>query len=122
MLGILQHQDAMTVKRNVLGYLGENLGLGGLDATRRTAASAALVVCVLALLWRTWRGRPWIDQLGWAFAALLVALGSLRVWYLIWVLPFGALAASRRVRAAALALTVIVVAMRVTPLLIGGVR
>ncbi|MFY9264115.1 MAG: polyprenol phosphomannose-dependent alpha 1,6 mannosyltransferase MptB [Solirubrobacterales bacterium] len=56
----------------------------------------ALAAVVIYLLWRSWR-KPdtWIANAGWATLGVLIASAWLVPWYLLWLLPFTALARSR---------------------------
>jgi hypothetical protein len=62
------------------------------------------------VLW-TWRTRKWPAAVAWAMALLLVTLGWAMPWYVLWILPFAALAPSAAPRAAAIALTVFLLAI-----------
>lgn len=63
----------------------------------RVGLLAILVVAVCWLLWRTWQNNElWIANAGWATLGVLLASAWLVPWYLLWVLPFAALANSRR--------------------------
>jgi hypothetical protein len=64
-------------------------------------AYAALVVWLLAWVWR---GGDWIRAAAWAGAGLLAATAWLVPWYVIWVLPFAAVARDRAVLAAVIAI------------------
>jgi hypothetical protein len=65
-------------------------------------AYGALVVWLLSWMWR---GGDWVRAAAWAGAGLLAATGWLVPWYLIWALPFAAVARDRAVVAVLLALT-----------------
>ena len=62
---------------------------------------AALVAWLLA--W-TWRGGDWLRAAGWAGAGLLAATAWLVPWYVVWALPFAAVARDRTLIAAVLAI------------------
>jgi len=85
----------------------------------RAACLAAAGVVVLVGLLRVVRGGDWINAAGWATLALMVALASAGPWYLVWVLPFAALARGRGLRLATLALTAYLLAVHLP--LLGGV-
>jgi hypothetical protein len=53
-----------------------------------------------------WRRRDAITASGWVTIALLVTLGWVLPWYVLWVLPLAALSGSRRLRTTALVLGV----------------
>ena len=74
------------------------------DAVRAAFAIAFAAVFVW-LLWRTWRGLiATLDAIGWATFAILIASAWLVPWYILWLLPFAALARDRRLQLATLAL------------------
>ena len=65
-----------------------------------------LVIVVLYLLWRTWRGYDWVAASGWTLLAISVTSTWLLAWYILWPLPLAVIAAtgacwSRRSRAGA---------------------
>jgi len=74
----------------------------GINATTRHVVAALLIVTVVALLVRTWRGADWITTAGWAGLAFAVAQLQPMPWYLAWPLPFAALSRSRPLRVATL--------------------
>jgi hypothetical protein len=63
----------------------------------RYAFLAAYAVLIGWLLWWTWRGGDWLRATAWAAAGLLVASAWLVPWYVIWALPFAAVARDRAV-------------------------
>ena len=67
-------------------------------------AYAGLVAWLLA--W-TWRGGDWVRAAAWAGAGLLAATAWLVPWYLIWALPFAAVARDRAVVVVVLAISVL---------------
>lgn len=85
----------------------------------RTACLMAAGVVTLIGLWRVLHGGDWLTAAGWATLALMVALASAGPWYLVWVLPFAALARGRALRLTTLALTAYLLAVHLP--LLGGV-
>jgi len=77
----------------------------------------ALVVIVLHLMWRTWRGYDWVAASGWALLAISVTSTWLLAWYILWPLPLAAISRDRRLLVATLAIQGLFVAHQVTPLL-----
>jgi hypothetical protein len=73
----------------------------------RYAFLGAYGVLVAWLLAWTWRGGDWLRATAWAAAGLLVATAWLVPWYLIWALPFAAVARDRAVVAVVLAVSVL---------------
>lgn len=72
------------------------------------ARIAALCLYAFLLAWLarwTWRGADWVRAAGWAAVGLLAATSWLLPWYLLWALPFAALARDRPLQLAVLALT-----------------
>jgi alpha-1,6-mannosyltransferase len=79
----------------------------------RVVYGVAFGVVALWLLWRTWRGLDPVRAAGWATLGLLVASAWLVPWYALWLLPLAALAGSRRLMAASLALSAWMLAIAV---------
>jgi Glycosyltransferase family 87 len=76
----------------------------------------ALVVIVLHLLWRTWRGYDWVAASGWTLLAISVTSTWLLAWYILWPLPLAVIARDRRLLAATLAVQALFIAHQTTPL------
>lgn len=63
----------------------------------RTLYVLALAAAVSWLLWRSWRQpETWIANAGWATLGVLLATAWLVPWYMLWLLPFTALARDRK--------------------------
>jgi alpha-1,6-mannosyltransferase len=77
---------------------------------------AALVVIVLHLMWRTWRGYDWIAASGWALLAISVTSTWLLAWYILWPLPLAVVARDRRLLIATLAVQALFVLHQISPL------
>jgi alpha-1,6-mannosyltransferase len=77
----------------------------------------ALVVILLHLLWRTWRGYDWVAASGWALLAISVTSTWLLAWYILWPLPLAAVSRDRRLIAATLAIQALFIVHQMTPLL-----
>ncbi len=102
---ILGQSDLLT-PYSFPNLLGWGIGLGG----AAPGLLKALQLGVLAVVgFQLLRGREWIAGAGWAMLALIMSLGWLMPWYLIWLLPLAALASGPYLRRAALALSVFVV-------------
>ena len=78
---------------------------------------AALVLIVLHLLWRTWRGYDWVAASGWALLAISVTSTWLLAWYILWPLPLAVVARDRRLLIATLAVQAMFVVHQLSPLL-----
>jgi alpha-1,6-mannosyltransferase len=80
----------------------------------RAAFAVALAAVFVWLLWQTWRGTiAVIDAIAWTTLAVLLASAWLVPWYILWLLPFAALARDRRLQVATLALTAWMLAIAV---------
>ncbi len=79
----------------------------------RAVAVVALAVLVVWLGRGVLRGGDWIQATGWAAVGVLLASAWLLPWYVIWPLPFAALARDNRLLAATLALTALQLAARI---------
>ena len=84
---------------NVIGYI---LGFGGVTDTMKLILDVALVVSVVAATIWGWRTGDWIVAAGYATLGLLLTLTWELPWYVLWLLPFAALAQRRALRVAAL--------------------
>ncbi|MHB8242265.1 MAG: glycosyltransferase family 87 protein [Solirubrobacteraceae bacterium] len=78
---------------------------------------AGLVLIVVHLLWRTWRGYDWIAAAGWSLLAISVTSTWLLAWYILWPLPLAVVSRDRRLLVATLAVQALYVAHQMTPLL-----
>jgi hypothetical protein len=115
LLGGVADQREVSSPRSVPGLIGRALGYGSPPLALTVVAGVAFAAVAGWLLWRTWQGMPWIDAAAWATVALLLAITWLMPWYVVWLLPLAALAATPGPRAAALALTLFVVVVRWAP-------
>jgi alpha-1,6-mannosyltransferase len=77
---------------------------------------AALVVIVLHLLWRTWRGYDWVAASGWALLAISVTSTWLLAWYILWPLPLALVSRDRRLLVATLAIQALFILHQTEPL------
>ncbi len=102
----LSTQGQLVTMLSIPNLLGLALGLGGETEALRLLLSGVLVACIGACSWIAWRRRESLAAAGWASVALLATLSWVLPWYVLWVLPLAALAGSRRLRLAALAIGV----------------
>jgi hypothetical protein len=79
---------------------------------------AGLVLILLHLLWRTWRGYDWVAASGWALLAISVTSTWLLAWYILWPLPLAVLTRDRRLLAATLAVQALFILHQISPLLV----
>ncbi len=78
---------------------------------------AGLVIVVVHLLWRTWRGYDWIAAAGWTLLAISVTSTWLLAWYILWPLPLAIISRDRRLLVATFAIQILFIAHQCTPLL-----
>jgi alpha-1,6-mannosyltransferase len=76
----------------------------------------ALVVILLHLLWRTWRGYDWVAASGWALLAIAVTSTWLLAWYILWPLPLAVITRDRRLFVATLAVQALFVVHQMAPI------
>jgi hypothetical protein len=100
----LSTQSRLVTNISVPNLLGLALGSGGETETLHNLLSVVLVLSVLGCCVLAWRRRDSITASGWATVALLVTLGWVLPWYILWLLPLAALSRSRRLRTTALVL------------------
>ncbi len=77
---------------------------------------AGLVLIVLHLMWRTWRGYDWVAASAWTLLAIAVTSTWLLAWYTLWSLPLAAISRDRRVLYATLAVQALFVVHQTAPL------
>jgi hypothetical protein len=103
-------QSNLVTSVGLPNLLGARLGLGGETAGMRTALLAVLVVSVgLCVLWARRRHGDWIVPAAVAMLVLVLVLSWQAPWYVLWLLPFAALAKRPHLRVATLVLGVYVV-------------
>ena len=78
---------------------------------------AALVLVLVHLMWRTWRGYDWVAASGWALLAISVTSTWLLAWYILWPLPLAVVTRDRRLLIATLAVQLLFVIHQLSPLL-----
>ena len=78
---------------------------------------AALVIIVVHLLWRTWRGYDWVAAAGWTLLAICITSTWLLAWYVLWPLPLAVVSKDRRLLAATLFVQALFVIHQTAPLL-----
>ena len=103
----LSTQSTLLTAYSVPNLVGDAIGAGGGASWLLHAAD---VCVVLVVVWLLVRRRDWLSSAGWATLALLVSLAWLVPWYVVWLLPLAALGRSPRLRAAALVMSVFLVA------------
>ena len=99
---------------NELAHL---LGKPGVFPVDHALLKAALVLIVVHLLWRTWRGYDWIAASGWALLAISVTSTWLLAWYILWPLPLAVVVRDRRLLTGTLVIQALFVVHQLSPLL-----
>jgi hypothetical protein len=105
-LANVSQQARILTNFSIPQVVGLLLGFGGATSALLAIADGLVVAVVVYLLWRR---RDWLASAGWATLALIASLSWLMPWYILWALPFAALAGSARLRRSSLALTVFLV-------------
>jgi hypothetical protein len=93
------------------------LGKPGVFPIDHDLLELALVLIVLHLLWRTWRGYDWVAASGWTLLAIVVASTWLLAWYTLWALPLAAISRDRRLLIATFAVQGLFILHQLAPLL-----
>ncbi|HTA13875.1 MAG TPA: glycosyltransferase family 87 protein [Solirubrobacteraceae bacterium] len=92
------------------------LGKPGVFPIDHDLLKAALVLIVLHLMWRTWRGYDWVAASGWTLLAISVTSTWLLAWYTLWSLPLAVVSRDRRLLVATLAIQVLFIVHQTAPL------
>jgi alpha-1,6-mannosyltransferase len=98
---------------NELAHL---FGKPGVFPVDHDLLKAALVLIVLHLLWRTWRGYDWVAASGWALLAISVTSTWLLAWYILWPLPLAVVTRDRRLLIATLCVQALFIVHQTSPL------
>jgi alpha-1,6-mannosyltransferase len=98
---------------NELAHL---FGKPGVFPVDHDLLKAALVLIVLHLLWRTWRGYDWVAASGWALLAISVTSTWLLAWYILWPLPLAVVTRDRRLLLATLFVQGLFIVHQTSPL------
>jgi hypothetical protein len=117
MVATVLDQGALISGHSVPNDLFRAFGANGLPRPLRPLFAGLLLVIVVLLLRRTWRGADWVTSAGWATLALLCTVTFLMPWYVVWLLPLAALAEGPGLRWATLAMTGFLVVGRAIVLL-----
>ncbi len=102
----LAQQSALVIPLGIPNLTGYILGFGGETLGWRMAIELGLVAAIVICTFAAARQRDWLVPAAWVTFALIITLSWVLPWYLIWLLPFAALARTRRLRVAALLLGV----------------
>jgi alpha-1,6-mannosyltransferase len=96
--------------------LAHLFGKPGVFPVDHDLLKAALVLIVIHLLWRTWRGYDWIAASGWTLLAITVTSTWLLAWYTLWPLPLAVIVRDRRLLVATLAVQALFILHQIAPL------
>jgi hypothetical protein len=89
-------QSALVGPLSIPNLLGLAIGHGGADQSVRTVAQTMLIVVALGAAVAVARRREWaLSAIGFVLFASVLALAWVMPWYLVWALPFVALARPR---------------------------
>jgi Glycosyltransferase family 87 len=97
--------------------LAHLVGKPGVFPIDHDLLKGALVLIIVHLLWRTWRGYDWVAASGWALLAISVTSTWLLAWYILWPLPLAVVTRDRRLLVATLAVQLLFVIHQISPLL-----
>ena len=104
-------QSQLTMGLSPANLFGLGIGHGGLDPGLRRILEVVLVTGTAAIAGWTWWSRDWAAGAAWAAVLLLLTLGWVMPWYVLWILPFAAITRRGGPRGAAIALTVFLLAI-----------
>jgi alpha-1,6-mannosyltransferase len=113
----LNRDAALVSSDSFANEIAHLFGKPGVFPVDHDLLKAALVVIVLHLLWRTWRGYDWIAASGWTLLAVSVTSTWLLAWYILWPLPLAVISRDRRLLVATLAVQALFIAHQLAPLL-----
>jgi alpha-1,6-mannosyltransferase len=112
----LNRDSALVSTDSFPNEIAHLVGKPGVFPIDHDLLKGALVVVVLHLLWRTWRGYDWVAASGWALLAITVTSTWLLAWYILWPLPLAVISRDRRLLVATLAVQAMFIAHQTTPL------
>jgi alpha-1,6-mannosyltransferase len=96
--------------------LAHLFGKPGVFPVDHDLLKVALVLIVIHLLWRTWRGYDWVAASGWTLLAITVTSTWLLAWYTLWSLPLAVIVRDRRLLVATLAVQALFIIHQTAPL------
>jgi alpha-1,6-mannosyltransferase len=115
---VLQRQQKLVTPNSFASEVARFFGDKKVTAIDRTLMHVLLAGAVIYLLVRVWRGADWLSGAGWALLAAALATTWMLSWYMLWPLPFAAVARDRRLIAAVFLIQALYLLHRVGPLLV----
>jgi hypothetical protein len=100
----LTQQDALVIPSGIPNLIGYAIGFGGDAGGVRVGFTILLIATTVACSVWAWRSHDWLAPCAVVTLVLLVTLSWSLPWYIIWVLPFAALARGRWLRTATMIL------------------
>jgi hypothetical protein len=113
----LNRDSAFVSTDSFASEIAHLFGKAGVFPIDHKILKVALVLIVLHLLWRTWRGYDWIAASGWCLLAISVTSTWLLAWYILWPLPLAVVVRDKRLLIATLAVQLMFVVHQFSPLL-----
>jgi alpha-1,6-mannosyltransferase len=112
----LNREGHLVSSYSFAAQLAHLFGKAGVYPIDHQILTGGLVVFLLYLLWRTWRGYDWVTASGWGLLAVAVSSTWLMPWYTIWPLPLAVISRDRRLLYATLAIQAMWVVHQTSPL------
>jgi branched-subunit amino acid transport protein AzlD len=113
----LNRDSAFVSTDSFASEIAHLFGKAGVFPVDHKILKVALVLIILHLLWRTWRGYDWIAASGWCLLAISVTSTWLLAWYILWPLPLAVVVRDKRLLVATLAVQLLFVVHQFSPLL-----
>jgi Glycosyltransferase family 87 len=117
-IATLNRDSAFVSTDSFASEIAHLFGKTGVFPVDHKILKVALVLIVMHLLWRTWRGYDWIAAAGWSLLAISVTSTWLLAWYILWPLPLAVVVRDKRLLIATLAVQLMFVVHQFSPLLV----
>lgn len=112
----LKREGHLVSTYSFASQLAHLFGKAGVYPIDHELLTGGLVIVLVYLLWRTWRGYDWVTASGWGLLAIAVSTTWLMPWYTIWPLPLAVVSRDRRLLLATLAIQAIWIVHQTSPL------
>jgi hypothetical protein len=112
----LNREGHLVSSYSFASQLAHLFGKAGVYPIDHKLLTGGLVVVLVYLLWRTWRGYDWVTASGWGLLGIAVSTTWLMPWYTIWPLPLAVISRDRRLLIATLAIQAIWIVHQTSPL------